>query len=248
MNAREFYAHLAPRYASLTGVTPAAGVDRQLASLVGRLGIKRVVDVACGSGKHAAALVSLGVATVGVDASIEMLRAAKKCERGIWLIAGDMQHVGNFLRPGWDAVLCLGNSLPHLLSQKSLLATLKGFWQLLSPGGHAILQLLNYPLLIAKNERIVAVTRSQDSVFVRFNDYLGRAVRFNVLEIHWSDTGVEHRLISTMLKPYAPDEVLEALRRTGFVQVGIYSGLGLEPFIPSQSRSAVIIAQRPTAS
>lgn len=76
----------------------------------------RVIDVPCGSGRHALALAGRGHRVVGVDISAEAIgyarRAAARADLDVDLVVAEMRDIprdGSF-----DAAVCLGNSFGYL--------------------------------------------------------------------------------------------------------------------------------------
>ena len=61
---------------------------------------------------------------------------------------------------------------------------------------------LNYARVLARGERIVGVNRAAGREYVRFYDFLPGRVQFNILQIAWHGDRCEHRLSSTMLRPF----------------------------------------------
>lgn len=250
MSSIDLYNVLAKDYEALTGRTVSPGKLRsQMEALVRRYGWRRVVDAACGTGHHALALANLGIEVVGIDLSEEMIRRARVAAReagvDVRFEIGDMRFLDQHVGSGWDAVLCLGNSIAHLRDEEDLTAALLAFGRCLLPGGVAIVQILNYPLLVRKGERVVAITRSDHSEFVRFNDYLddGR-VRFNVLTIRWHGEKASHTMVSTDLRAFSPDQLATAFARASFDVVENWSDLLGTRFEPDKDRSVVFVAKK----
>ena len=81
--------------------------------LFGRIGARRVVDVACGAGQHAAMFHSWGLEVTGADISPAMIARAREHfgePRGLrWLVRGYDQPFADGETA--DAVVCVGNSL-----------------------------------------------------------------------------------------------------------------------------------------
>jgi len=105
-----------------------------------KAGVKRVLDTACGTGMHDIALAHRGFKLAGADVSQGMIKRARinaeASETDIRFEAagfGEMQPI--FGSQAFEAVICLGNSLPHLLTTESLTAALKDFVACLTPGG-----------------------------------------------------------------------------------------------------------------
>jgi SAM-dependent methyltransferase len=152
-----------------------------------------------------------------------------------------MQQLAASVRQRFDAILCMGNSLPHLLTDADLDAALRGFVKLLNPGGVVILQLLNYVRVLGGQERIVGIDRRGDREYVRFYDFLGDRVRFNILEIQWKDATAKHELHSTTLRPYTAGELTAALVRAGCESVETFGGLAFAPFASGASQTVMLV-------
>ena len=244
----QFYDDLAPDYDLMTG--RAGGTDRLRTSLekfVTATGIESAVDAGCGTGKHAIALAQLGLRVAGIDVSPEMIARARELGRssGVevdWYV-GELTDLDRLVGTGWDAVLCLGNTLPHLLRVADLRRFARAALRALGRPGLLAVQCLNYPLLRERSERIVAITKHGQREFIRFNDYTGRNVWFNLLRIDWTDAGARHRLSSTVLRPWTPAELQRVFETSGFQQIHVYGGLDLSPFDPRSSRSFLMVAK-----
>lgn len=245
-----FYEQFADHYAQVTGQH-----DRQpkvsdfLGRLLRRHPAERALDVACGTGLFAIELARRGVSTVGADLSSAMIAQARAAAREAdvgtdWLVA-PMQELGDRLAGPFDLLLCMGNSLPHLLEEADLAAALSGFADLLAPGGLAVVHLLNYDRILTGRQRLVGINRDDAGrEYVRFYDFLDNGrVRFNLLSIDWSGGGeATHELIGTELRPYTQSELTDALQAAGFDAVEPTAGLSLEPYNPLASGSLTLLA------
>jgi len=244
----DFYDEIAAQYDQITGAAdrlPAA--ETFVRELATRYRVRWALDVACGTGLYAIVLARLGVRVVGSDLSPGMLEQARRAaaKDGIsveWLCA-PMQELAGRVTERFDAVLCMGNSIPHLLEPGDLEATLTGFRKLLAPGGVAIVQLLNYARILGRAERIVGIDRQGDAEYVRFYDFLGPCVRFNILQILWQGQPPRHRLYSTTLRAYTWQELSGAMNRCGFSDVQVLSGPKFGPFDPEQSETAMLVGR-----
>jgi glycine/sarcosine N-methyltransferase len=248
-----FYDDIADSYAELT----AAG-DRQVAArqfvkeLMGRFNIASAVDTACGTGLFAIELARCGVDVVASDISAGMLKAApaNASSAGIdtglctWLQA-PMQELGDHIPPPRDAVLCMGNSIPHLLTDDDLGGTLGGFAKILRPGGVVGIHLMNYARVLSSNDRIIGITRSGSREFVRFYDFERDFLAFNILEIQWGDDGrCSHKLLTTPHRPYLRGDLVEALSAAGFENIETFGDLRFNPFAPESSDTILLTATR----
>jgi len=215
-------------------------------------GAKRVLDTACGTGWHAITLAQKGYYTVGCDASPEMIaRARANAEQegvNVPFVVASFNEL-NKLKDKFDAVLCLGNSLPHLLTQKELKEALRQMRICLNPGGVLILQNLNYDLRLKKKPRFFAVHGDEDTLVWRFADYGSKFITFhtalfekkiaksNPRQVTWS---VE--VNSTRQKPLLKKDLQILLQQIGFKEIKFYGGMDGSRFNKKSSGDLVILA------
>jgi ubiquinone/menaquinone biosynthesis C-methylase UbiE len=136
--ARDAYDALAPAYDLLTEDYEH---DRWLAGLIAhaeRHGLrgKRVLDVACGTGKSFAPLLDRGYEITGCDISAQMLARASARAPGARLVEADMRALPPL--GAFDLVTCLDDALNYVTEEDDLLAVLRGVRRSLSPTGLAI--------------------------------------------------------------------------------------------------------------
>jgi glycine/sarcosine N-methyltransferase len=247
----EFYNHIASQYDNMTGFQ--ARLERASAfagQLAQRLAFRSVLDVACGTGLYALAFAKQGVPkAAGCDINTAMLAMAQQRSQEVMLgvdwFPAPMQHLAEHTNDCFDLILCLGNSLPHLLDDSDLAATFAAFRQRLTPGGHVVLQNLNYDRILSRQERIVEINRSGDREFVRFYDFLPGRVQFNLLTLHWQGDQCRHDLQTTALRPYTRQELTEALHQQQFTSITDFGGLDFSPFDPASSATLMVIAEKP---
>lgn len=113
---------------------------------------KRVVDIACGTGLHAAFLADLGADVTALDASADMIAHAQ-ARRSHPNVAYGVCDMRNVQGGPWDLALCLGNSITLLDSLEDVRATLAAVHAALSPGGLFVVQVINYAADAAQKPR-----------------------------------------------------------------------------------------------
>ncbi|MFH2055689.1 MAG: class I SAM-dependent methyltransferase [bacterium] len=248
-DATGFYDELGEQYDEMTqhekrleSLRPA------MKNLADRLQMKRVLDVGCGSGTHAIALAQAGVTVTALDPSPEMIRMAKSNAKQAGVGIDFRQVTVDTLPPdhssNFDTVICLGNTLPHLLSEESLRATLAAMHELLAPDGHLILQLLNYDRILSRRERIVGIRKSGERTFIRFYDFSDPQLYFNILVIDNSASEPTHKLLTTELYPWRREELSNLLSSLRFHSLQPAGDLRERPFDPDNSTDLIIFARR----
>lgn len=230
---------------------------RQLTQVTGQ-GPTRLLDAACGSGRHAIALAQQGFQVAAADVSAGMIARARQnaALAGVAVtfeIAGFGQLAARFGRGEFDGLLCLGNSLPHLLNPAALLETLQDFAACLRPGGLLVTQMRNFDRVLAERQRWMPLQtyhRGEDErLYVRFYDFLPSGlIDFNILVLRREGaSGWMQTALSTPLRPILYEELSHALAQSGFEGVVAYGDMRGEPFNPLQSGDLVVTARRRAA-
>ena len=213
-----------------------------------RYDFSSVVDVACGTGLHAILLAEMGVRTVGVDISSAMIEKAQRNSKRFnvnvtWQV-GSMLNLVDYFQNSFDAVFCLGNSVPHLLTESQLTSAIQNFAKILNPNGLLVLQILNYASILQGKNRIVGIHQQKDHTFVRFYDFEKEFIRFNILAIKWQNGKNTHSLHSTQLYPYRKNELENVLTHNGFKKPELFGNMQFAPFDMDTSKNLVIAARK----
>lgn len=141
-----------------------------ICNLLRSKGCKNILDVACGTGVDSVMLLEEGFNVVSVDASDKMLKYALKerwnrrkeeafdkwvIEEANWLtLEEDLEDLEFMHHGGFDAVICLGNSFPHLPdfegNQSKQKLAIENFKQMVKPGGFLLIDHRNYDAILEK--------------------------------------------------------------------------------------------------
>jgi SAM-dependent methyltransferase len=235
--------------------------DRRLAHelpfLEGRLkaaGGRRILDIACGTGRHAIALAERGYDLVATDVSAPMVQLAERnaaaAGQSIPFHVAGFGEISAAVHGTFDALLCLGNSLPHVLTIGELERTLADFATVLRPGGLALVQNRNLDAVMATRDRWMGPEayrdNGQECLYVRFYDFNpDGTLTFNMLRI--TRTGLarwEQQVDQTLLFPWSQAQLAGQLRAAGFGHLTFFGDMTGEPFDPVTSGNLIIEAVR----
>lgn len=98
--------------------------------------VKRILEVACGTGSHTKLLTKRGYQVTGIDLSEEVLEIArKKISRGVTFVQGDMRNLNAIIEGEYDAVICLFSAISYNLSLSELKRTVRGFYDHVKDNG-----------------------------------------------------------------------------------------------------------------
>jgi hypothetical protein len=146
----------------------------------------------------------------------------------------------------YDAVLCLGNSLPHLLSAEELELALADFAAVLRPGGLLIIQNRNFDRVWSHRERFMPPQTARDGdeewLFVRFYDYHPETITFNMITLHRQGETWTQSVEATELRPIFRDDLSETLAQAGFGRIECFGGYDASTFDPDESGDLLVVA------
>lgn len=231
-------------------------IEKQLKNLQHELGDRlSILDAACGTGMHAIALAKEGHQISGADLFPEMIEIAQE-NANLAGVNVDFRAVGfgalstEFDPCLFNAVLCLGNSLPHLLSREKVTDALDDFNQCLLPGGILLVQNRNFDGIMQKKARWMepqAFTESdKEWLFQRFYDFeADGTIRFNIMTLSrtmgadWQ-IAIDH----TLLRPLFFEDLSGLLHTSGFSMIELYGDMTGNAFDPVTSTNLIIVAQK----
>ena len=229
--------HEGPFLLEALGVTPGA----------------RVLDLGSAAGEHDRWLAAQGAQVVGVDRSAEMIAAARTAAAGdarIEYREGDLVALPAELAGPFDAAMCVGNTLVHILDEAGMAAFAQGVAERLRPGGAFLIQILNYEAIVAEKRRAMPprFVRGAEGelVFLRFMDHREPGyVDFESVVLRRRDDAPVELVSSrtTRLRAWTRHELVPIIERE-VGPVAILGGMAREPFDPARSSDLVLLARR----
>src|SRR5919106_92341 len=163
-HARIAYDIFAPYYDAFTAHHDYEAWTASLESLAREAGLRgrRLLDLACGTGKSFLPFLERGFEVTGCDASGAMLSEAARKAPGVTLVQADLRELGTVGR--FDLVTCFDDSLNYLLDERDLYRAFVSIAANLHPAGLALFDLnalLAYRTIFAND----SVTVRDETVF-----------------------------------------------------------------------------------
>lgn len=200
---------------------------------LGDLDGKQILDIGCATGELAFNLANEGARVIGIDLNEDLLNQAKskKVHTNLKFQVGNMLELENdFIEKKFDAVLCFGNTLVHLPTIELIRQMLKGVKAVLKPGGLFLLQILNYDYILKEKVYELPLIETENIKFIR-------KYKFNVnspllcfqTNLHLIK---EQQIVSneTSLLALKSSELIDILKETGFIDVGLFSNFKKDTF------------------
>jgi ubiquinone/menaquinone biosynthesis C-methylase UbiE len=152
LDVREFFNRLAPYYDLIYDKKLKEKTKQEIAfiqSLLSKEG--KILDIACGTGRHTIELKRVGYDVIGVDISEKMLHIAKNKKYNKFIQA-NIQKLP-IITQSVDMVICLFSSFCHLLTQQEQQKAINEIYRVLKSQGVVVIDVANWTWLQKQWER-----------------------------------------------------------------------------------------------
>jgi ubiquinone/menaquinone biosynthesis C-methylase UbiE len=240
------------------GAKPYAAESGYLHGMLQRLGerpVRRVLDIACGTGSHAIELERLGYDVTGTDISEDMLaRASEKAREAgskVRFEKQDMRTLDIASKP-FDAVLCLFDAIGHVQTTAAIKQTFSAVHRHLGQGGLFILEFWHAAAMAGRHDpqRVRKFATRQGEILRLSQTTIDLASQCATVEHAIYDlrtdgtyrTAVERQIN----RFFSLQEMSALLDDGGFDVVSYYSGYSSDEVLTSDTWHIVLIARRRT--
>lgn len=239
-----FYGSIAAHYAGIFPLNPT-----QVRCIVGELGTlegKDILDVGCGTGELTFALAQGGARVTGIDLNDALLNEARthrNHERILYRKANMLHTARLFGRSKFDGVICLGNTLVHLMNPMQMRDFFSGVLTVLRPGGVFVLQLLNYDYIFKANITTLPVIETEALRFERTYRFIPdtREIRFHTkLTLKASGEVIDNE---TDLLGISSNDLISMMDIAGLKNIQQYADFEEKPFT-GEHLSLVLISRK----
>jgi len=228
-------------YLELYSHRDAGEADRHLDFVERQLGggpkPRAVLDLACGAGRHTAALRERGYRTLGVDLSLTLLAHPPRQP----CVAGDMRRLP-FAADTFDWVLNFFTSFGYFESERENFRVLEELVRLLTPGGRFLIDFLNRDRVLSElRPSEVQEVRGRRVEIERWYDDATRRINKRI-RLQTGDRGPSSYLES--VRAYDRDEVTIGLRWAGLEVDRLCGNFDGDPF-DRDSERLILLGHKP---
>ena len=187
-----------------------------------------VLDCACGIGTQSLGLARLGFAVTGSDVSagaVERARSEAACRKlNIPFYVADMRRLDDVPVTGFDAVICMDNALPHLLSEPDLAQAAEQIRMKLRAGGTLVASIRDYDEILPQRPVVQGPVFYFDEgkrriVFQVWDWQDERTYQFHMYITRETSSGWEDFHGTSIYRAVLRDEITGVLHSRGFTDV-----------------------------
>lgn len=195
-----------------------------------------ILDLCCGSGRHAISLAEAGYHAIGIDLSKTLLQKAIQDAQGlpVYFVHGDMRELP-FVDQSFQVVLNLFTSFGYFEQNESNLNVLKEIKRVLQPAGRFCIDFLNERYLrrnlVPESKRKIGNTLVHEVREIK-GDTVIKTLRI-------SDSKGE-RIYFERVKLYTQAEMLQMLEQVGLHVDQIYGDFMGQPYTEESERMILI--------
>ena len=199
----------------------------------------KVLDLACGRGRHALKLHEYGLDVTGIDLSSFNIQYAKQFEtKGLQFLEADMRE---FLGSStYQCIFNLFTSFGYFSNPGDNLKAMEVIAQALLPSGLLVLDFMNVtkvvPDLVHQESKTI---KGIPFVLKRFAEN-----GFVIKDISFSDRGHDYHF-QEKVRMLTLEDFEKLLKETGLVLEEVFGDFNLAPFHPETSERLILIARKP---
>ena len=208
-----------------------------------------IVDVACGTGRHAAMFHSWGLRVEGADVSEAMIDRARTSfgqPEGLrWVVRGFDAPID--AEEPFDAAICVGNSLALAPDTETVRRAIGRMLCAVRPGGVAVLHVLNLwrlPEGPCTWQKCLRTTLPAGDVLVLKGVHRAGSRGYVELVIAAAALGTMVTSESAVLLGLEASDLAQTAREAGAAQVRLLGGYGDQPYDRQQSTDLIVVAEK----
>jgi SAM-dependent methyltransferase len=248
VGAADFYDGLAPLYHLVyenweaSGKRQATALDSIIRSALGDAQ-HRIRDVACGIGTQSLGLAALGHRVTASDLSDAAVQRARQeaASRGLSIdfSVADMRALSSHSNGDFDVVVCMDNSLPHLLNDEDIAEAIDRFLVALRPGGLCLISVRDYAALERGGTQLrphgVRLENGRRWLLFQLWEWRGAIYDLHFYLVEDNERGpCTTHVFRSSYYAVAIERLIELMSRGGFEQVRRINDVFFQPIISAR--------------
>ena len=194
----------------------------------------KVLDLACGKGRHSIYLNQLGFTVLGVDLSEKSIETANKnTNKTLHFQIHDMREP---LNEKFDAVFNLFTSFGYFENDEDNLKTLIAIKEMLSEYGFAVIDFMNVPFVL--DNLVAEETKTVDEIDFHLKRYLKDG--FIVKEIDFEDNGEKYHF-EEKVRALTLDDFNKMMNEAGIYLLDTFGDYKLNKYHKNTSERLIMI-------
>jgi glycine/sarcosine N-methyltransferase len=225
------------------------GADRNmLLTLFERSGARTALDCACGTGVHTEILAREGFHVVGSDASEHMLEVARSklsaAGLAVDLYTSSWRDLPEVVPGRFDAVICMGNSLPLEPDGDAVVESLRGMYAMLNEGGVLLISNTNADRQLAEKVGIEVVEPEPECFLLNVRDYgAGKTTnRFFYIDTVSGEPSMQYFKFELM--NLTAEKMESFARLAGIDKLTLYGEKDFTPYSQYESERLILVAEK----
>ncbi len=200
-----------------------------------------ILDVPCGTGRHARFFATSGLKVTAIDINPTCLSWAREYTNGlpIQYLRGNMGDLKRF-RGKFDALANLFTSFGYFETEEENAAVMKEFYSALKPGGRIALCLINKDWLL-KVFKPVVETRLGKETIVEAREYDAKTSTVSAHWFHLSANRRKARVYYNRLRIYGKSDLVSLMKQVGFKKIEVFGNYQNERFSRFQSTHPIYV-------
>lgn len=199
----------------------------------------KIIDLACGKGRHSVRLNEKGLDVTGLDLSPQNIEAARKLGNDrLHFYVHDMREV--FDRDAYDYVLNMFTSFGYFATEQENQQAIIAAAKALKPGGKLMLDFLNPDLVI--NRLVPEEVKTIEEIQFKINKELQNG--YIVKDIRFEDRQGQLHHHQERVKAITQQEFEAYFRNAGLKLRHIFGDYELRPFDPMHSERMIFVAEK----
>lgn len=203
-----------------------------------------ILDVPCGTGRHAFVLAKYGHQVTGIDISKDCLTLAKKyCSNKVKLKMGSMEKLENY-KGQFDLVLNLFTSFGYFATDQENKMVLKQMVNCLKPNGRVMINTINRDwLMTVFKSTTVNIVDDQIHLYHRVYDHKSK---YNQEQTYLIDIKTK-KIVNKRyhrIRLYNKDEMVALMKEVGLKKIKVYGSFEDDPFSKTKSPRPIYVGTR----